>query len=203
MKKIGIYKITSPSNRIYIGQSIDIEKRFYLYSIHSCSKQKRLYNSLLKHGFSNHKIEILELCDVLKLNERERYYQEFYDVLSKNGLNCVYQCTNEKKRVISQEMKSKISLKNKGLNNGMYGIKHTEEFKQNRRNHKHTQESILKIQERSKGGNNPNAKIVLDLSTGIFYDCVGDASVILGMKRDCLKQKLNGKRKNNTNYIYA
>lgn len=28
---IGIYKITSPSNRIYIGQSIDIEARWKSY----------------------------------------------------------------------------------------------------------------------------------------------------------------------------
>jgi predicted GIY-YIG superfamily endonuclease len=28
MPKTGIYKITSPSGKIYIGQSIDIEKRW-------------------------------------------------------------------------------------------------------------------------------------------------------------------------------
>lgn len=26
--KTGIYKITSPTNRIYIGQAVDIEKRY-------------------------------------------------------------------------------------------------------------------------------------------------------------------------------
>lgn len=200
---IGIYKITNPKGRIYIGQSVNIENRFYLYSINSCQKQKRLYNSLIKHGYLKHKFEVLEECSVDELNNKERYYQEKYDVLGVMGLNCVYQCTTEKRRVISLEMKTKISISNSGIKNGMYGAKHTEEFKQNRRNHKHTKESILKITERSKGGNNPNAKIVLDLSTGIFYDCVGDASFVLDLKRDCLKQKLNGKRKNNTNYIYA
>ena len=200
---IGIYKITSPKNRVYIGQSIDIENRFYLYSINSCHKQIRLYNSLLKYGFKNHKFEVLEECNIEELNNKERRYQEQYNVLGIMGLNCVYQCTKEKRRVISSEMKFKISFANSGIKNGMYGKKHTEEFKQNRRNHQHTKETILKIQERSKGGNNPKAKIVLDLSTGIFYDCVGDASFVLGLKRDCLKQKLNGRRRNNTNYIYA
>lgn len=200
---IGIYKITNPKGRIYIGQSINIESRFYNYSIASCHKQRRLHNSLLKYGYLNHKFEVIEECSIDELNSKERHYQEQYDVLSAMGLNCVYQCTNEKRKVISSEVKNRISIGNSGVNNGMYGTKHTEEFKQNRRNYKHTEESLLKIQQRSKGGNNPNAKIVLDLSTGIFYDCVGDASFVLGLKRDCLKQKLNGKRSNNTTYIYA
>lgn len=200
---IGIYKITSPSNKVYIGQSIDIEKRFYYYSIKSCLKQKRLYNSLLKYGFESHLFEIIEECTIEELNKKERYYQEFYNVLGKNGLNCVYQCTKEKRRVISQEMKNKISLANKGIKNGMYGIKHSEEFKAQRKNYKHTKENIKKISERSKGGNNPNAKIVLDLGTGIFYPCVGDAAFVLGINRDTLKQRLNGRRTNKTDYIYA
>lgn len=200
---IGIYKITNPKNRVYIGQSIDIEKRFYYYSIKSCFKQKRLYNSLLKYGFENHKFEILCECEPEELNNKERYYQELYNVLSKNGLNCVYQCTKEKRRVISEVMKNKISFANKGVKNGMYGVKQTEEFKKQRRSYRHTKENIEKIAERSKGGNNPNAKIVIDLSTGIFYSCVGDAAFVLGIKRDTLKQRLNGRRTNKTSYIYA
>jgi len=200
---IGIYKITSPTNRIYIGQSIDISNRFYIYSINSCYKQKRLYSSLKKYGFDKHKFEVLCECEISELNKIERYYQEFYNVLSPMGLNCVYQCTEEKKRLISNEMKNKISIANSGVKNGMYGIKHTEKFKQDRRNYKHTKESIYKISERSKGGNNPNAKIVIDLNTGIFYDCVGDAAIVLGLKRDNLKQWLNGRRKNKSNYVYA
>jgi group I intron endonuclease len=200
---IGIYKITSPSKKVYIGQSIDIKYRFYLYSIKSCFKQKRLYHSLLKYGSDNHIFEILEECTIELLNERERYYQEYYDVLGENGLNCVLQSTKEKRRVISDDMKNKISLANKGSKNGMYGVKKTEEQKQARRDYKHTKESLKKISERAKGGNNPNAKLVLDLSTGIFYSCVGDAAFVLELKRDTLKQKLNGRRKNNTSFIFA
>ena len=47
---IGIYKITSPSNKIYIGQSIDIEKRFYYYRKLYCLKQVKLYRSFIKIG---------------------------------------------------------------------------------------------------------------------------------------------------------
>ena len=52
---IGIYKITSPTNKIYIGQSIDIENRFTKYKSLDCKNQVRLYNSLKKYGFDKHK----------------------------------------------------------------------------------------------------------------------------------------------------
>jgi len=37
---IGIYKITSPSNKVYIGQSINIEKRFKSYKRYDCKHLK-------------------------------------------------------------------------------------------------------------------------------------------------------------------
>ena len=49
---IGIYKITSPTGRIYIGQSIDIEKRIIKYQNIKCKSQRLLYNSLFKYGFN-------------------------------------------------------------------------------------------------------------------------------------------------------
>ena len=199
---IGIYKITSPSGKIYIGQSKDIKLRFYYYSIISCFRQKRLYHSLKKYGSENHIFEIIEECFIDELNKRERHYQELYDVIGKNGLNCIYQGTEEKRRIVSDVMKEKISFANKGSKNGMYGVKKSEEQKQARRNYKHTQESLEKIGNSSRGGNNANAKLVLDLNTGIFYHCVGDAAFVLDLKRDTLKQRLNGRRNNKTSYIY-
>jgi group I intron endonuclease len=200
---VGIYKITSPSGKIYIGQSQDIKLRFYYYSIVSCFRQRRLYYSLKKYGSENHIFEIIEECSIDELSKKERYYQELYDAVGRNGLNCIYQGTDEKRKIISDEMKRKISIANSGEKNGMFGVKQSEEQKQARRDYRHTPESLKKIADRSRGGNNPNAKLVLDLSTGIFYPCVGDAAFVLGLQRDTLKQRLNGRRKNQTSYIYA
>jgi group I intron endonuclease len=200
---IGIYKITNPKGRVYIGQSIDIYKRFYMYRFLHCKKQVRLYNSFLKYGYENHKFEIICECDELDLNKKERYYQEFYDVLSENGMNCVYQGYDGKSGKRSEETKRKISIKNKGSNNGMYGVKMTKEQKEIRRDYKHTKEAKSKISKRSYRGNNPNAKIVLDLNTGVYYGCVADAAEVLDIPRDRLKSYLNGRRKNKTSYIYA
>lgn len=50
MKICGIYKITNPNSRIYIGQSINIKNRFWSYMSKGAAKnQHKLYNSL-KNG---------------------------------------------------------------------------------------------------------------------------------------------------------
>jgi len=56
----GIYKITSPSGKIYIGSSINIDKRIKYYSSGNCKGQIRLFNSIVKYGWNNHILEILE-----------------------------------------------------------------------------------------------------------------------------------------------
>ena len=93
---VGIYKITNPKGKVYVGQAIDISKRFRLYKGLHCKNQIRLRNSLVKYGFSEHKFEVLEQCVVEELNTRERYWQDYYNVLSEEGLNCVLTKTDSK-----------------------------------------------------------------------------------------------------------
>ena len=59
MKKSGIYKLTSPSGKCYIGQSVDIVQRILQYKKLQCKSQIKLYNAIKKYGFKNFKIEIL------------------------------------------------------------------------------------------------------------------------------------------------
>lgn len=111
---VGIYKITSPTGRIYVGQSINIYFRFNEYNKLKCKGQVRLYSSFNKHGVHNHTFEIIEECSVENLNERERHWQEYYNVLSKKGLNCVLTNTSSKSGVHSNDVRTKIGLGNKG-----------------------------------------------------------------------------------------
>jgi group I intron endonuclease len=74
----GIYKITSPTKRIYIGQSTDIEYRKRWYSRMYASQQPKLYRSINKHGWENHLFEIIEECSIDKLNEREIYWKQYH-----------------------------------------------------------------------------------------------------------------------------
>lgn len=119
---IGIYKITSPTGRIYIGQSIDIDFRFSTYKNLKCKQQMRLYSSFVKHGVNNHLFEVVEECCVDMLNERERHWQDLYDVIGKGGLNCELVSTNRLPKVVSETTRLKIS-------NSLKGFRHTEESK--------------------------------------------------------------------------
>lgn len=85
---IGIYKITNPNGKVYIGQSTNIKKRWKSYENLHCKGQTKLYNSLKKHGWENHKCEIIEECDISLLEERETYWKLFYKVLEIPSLCC-------------------------------------------------------------------------------------------------------------------
>ena len=78
----GIYKITSPTNKVYIGQSWNIENRWKSYNRLKCKMQPKIYNSLFKHGVKNHTFEILHNLpndiDQKILNNYEIYYWELY-----------------------------------------------------------------------------------------------------------------------------
>lgn len=110
---VGIYKITNPNNKIYIGQSVNIEKRFKEYkNIHTTIKQQiKIYNSLKKYGWENHKFEIIEECSLEQLNEREIHWGLYYKTLeSEFGLNLRL---GKGRGLLSQEIKDRIGDKNK------------------------------------------------------------------------------------------
>ena len=108
---MGIYKITSPSNKIYVGQSINIEKRFKQYKRLDCKKQPKIYNSLVKHGVELHQFEIIEKCKLNELNKREQYWKQYYNTINE-GLNCELFDIGQGYR--SDEVKIKISNSLKG-----------------------------------------------------------------------------------------
>lgn len=161
---IGIYKITSPKNRVYIGQSINIEYRWKKYKNLECKKQIGLYNSFLKYNIENHIFEVIEECNIELLNERERYYQDFYNVL-KNGLNCKLTKTNDKSGKLSIETKNKIKLSLIGkkrnveigkkiglkLKGRKRSIESINKSVLNNKNYKHSEETKLKISNSNKG----------------------------------------------------
>lgn len=78
----GIYKITNIKNgKIYIGQSINIERRWKRHLSASKNPKSHEYNAPLhidmrKFGDEAFKIEVLEECVQEKLNEREKYWIE-------------------------------------------------------------------------------------------------------------------------------
>lgn len=225
---IGIYKITSPTSRIYIGQSVDIFNRISKYRTINCKEQPKLYNSLKKYGFDKHNFEILEVCEIVNLNERERYYQELYKCIE-SGLNCILTKTSDRSGVSSMETRLKISENN---TRPFLGKKHSEESKLKIRNSligrkpnrtgsklsietknkislirkgkKHSAETKLKMSLYRIGKKrNQVGKLILDKMTGIYHNSLKEAAVFYGIPRGTLSNYMTNKRYNKTNLIYV
>lgn len=104
---VGIYKITNPEGKIYIGQSIDIEKRFRSYKRLNCKKQRKLFFSLKKYGCEKHIFKILEECNKEDLNRKEIYWISYYNSIDR-GLNLA--SGGEGGGTPSEETKKRMSL---------------------------------------------------------------------------------------------
>lgn len=90
---VGIYAFKNTiNNKMYIGQSRNIQRRKSKHLSFAFNVNTRDYNSpfhraLRKHGKDNFEFIILEECLVSELSIRERYWIELYDTLSPNGYN--------------------------------------------------------------------------------------------------------------------
>lgn len=91
--KSGIYIITSPSNKVYIGQTIDINSRMKHYKHNDCKNQTRLFNSLKFYGFEKHNVEFIPAAQN-QLNILEQITIKYFDACGTNGLNCTEGRTN-------------------------------------------------------------------------------------------------------------
>ena len=123
---IFIYSITSPSRKVYVGQTNNIKKRFNNYINLNCKNQIKIYNSLLKYGPSLHIFDVIETCSFEQANIRERYWQEKLDCVEQ-GLNCVYVETTLHKKVLSLDIRQKMSRVKMGQRKG---VKFTDLHKQ-------------------------------------------------------------------------
>ena len=173
---IGIYKIISPSNRVYIGQTRDFDKRLMNYKyIKSITKQRRLCESFKKYGAENHIIEFIEECLFEELNVFERKWQDYYDVTSKKGLNCILTETDVLPRVYTKEALEHCRKINLGKNNPMYG---------------------------KKGILNSKSKKVINILTLKIYNSLSECCIINNLNPKYMSRELSGSRKNKTDFLY-
>lgn len=172
-KNCGIYKITSPSGKIYIGQSKNIARRFNTYknSLYRVKNQIILYNSFLKYGAENHQFDIIEYCSIEDLNCSERFWQDEFDATGKLGLNCILTECDVKCREVAKHSATRLC----GENHPNF----------------------------CKWGIHPNSKEVIDIVTKIRYKSIGEASYKLGIHQTKLNSCLKGKQDNDTTIRYA
>jgi group I intron endonuclease len=112
MKKLdvicGVYKITSPSGKVYVGSSMHILKRWWYYRKMRCKEQVKIYNSFVKHGVDNHIFEIVKECSFEDLFKYEREIGVELNVVE-NGLNLKLPKYGDLKQIVSKETRDKIS----------------------------------------------------------------------------------------------
>lgn len=127
----GIYKITNIKNgKIYIGQASNIWDRIrggYLYALpkNKCHN-KPLQRAWNKDGGENFCIEIIEFCDIEKLNEREQYWIDITQCFNnKIGYNIASIAGSNLGVKQSEETKKKKSI----ISSGRKGWSHTKESK--------------------------------------------------------------------------
>ena len=86
LKISGVYGIHCKiTDKWYVGQSIDIQRRFRSYKGLRCRSQPKLYNALLLYGIPNFEFVILDQCSD-KLVDLENQWISFYDSIN-NGYN--------------------------------------------------------------------------------------------------------------------
>lgn len=160
-----IYKIVNPKGYVYVGQTTNLKQRKRSYERLEVHNQVKIRNSLLKYGWDNHTFEVVEECSIELLNERERYWQEFYNCIGKHGLNCRLTKTTDKSGLFSSESKEKMSIvgkthlakieKLKASRHDWTGKKHSPETKERMRlaaiGIPKTKEHIAKLPQNQKG----------------------------------------------------
>jgi len=145
MNKIcGIYKITSPSGKIYIGQSVNIERRIAKYKYCECKQQPKIYHSIMKYGWNAHIFEVIHISDSENLNDLEKYYIRLYDSFNtEHGMNLTdggegANVTNETKEKIrksklgvkrSTTFRKKLSALKKGIQPHANCVHHSSRYK--------------------------------------------------------------------------
>ena len=85
--KTGIYKITNiENNKCYVGQAANIADRWRQHIKRGVGAEaptrNKLYPAMLSIGVENFTFEIIEECSRAQLNEREDYWQDYFEALT-------------------------------------------------------------------------------------------------------------------------
>ena len=211
----GIYMIQNKvNNKIYIGQAVDIKKRWKEHRKElkgGYHKNKHLQNAWDKYEQKNFEFSILLECEENQLNTYEEYYIfELMTYDTRVGYNNTYggdsgRPTKETKKKISEsnkgkirseETRKKISEATTGENHPMYGKQHKEETKKKMSESKKGENHPMYGR---TGENNPNSKQVvqIDLNTNEVIKVWGSVNEAgrQGFSQGNISECCNGKRK--------
>lgn len=114
--RTGIYRwVHIESGKTYIGSASNLSARFKQYfnynHISYPKRNLRIYKALLKYGYSEFRLEILEYCDISVLLQREQFYFDKlnpeYNILKIAGSPLGYKHSSEAKNLIGLASKGR------------------------------------------------------------------------------------------------
>ena len=187
-RKTGIYKIKNLiNNKVYIGSSVDIDKRWKLHKdslIQNKHHSILLQRSFNKHGKDNFIYDIIEECEKEILIEREQYWIDTLDSYN-NGYNILPKAGSCLGNKVSDETKRKMSIIKLGSNNPNYGKNHSYETKR-------------KMKNKLEGENNPATNLTNNVVNDIrdLYlkgKKISDLIEIFNVKELTLRRIVNNK----------
>lgn len=188
-----IYKYTSPSGKIYIGQTMrSLSQRAGGPAGAGYRRSSHFYAAIQKYGgLANFQLEILK--DNLTLEEAnywESYYIAKYDSTNREkGYNI---STGGNNNTMSAEGRAKLSARMKE-NNPMHNPEIAAKTAAKRRNKKLTPEACQHISDGHK-------KRVLCVETGIIYESRNAAANAIGVSGSGIGRAINGEQKTSGGY---
>lgn len=199
-----IYKITSPSNRTYVGKTYDLRKRKNAHKAAVKRGSKNiLHNSIRKYGWENHVLEIIEEVEDAILDDREIYWiKELNTYCYENpmGLNMTRGGDGQRSTWMHQiERRKWFSERFTGAGGPFYGKKHTDETKKimSEKAYKRSMEKGTRIPEWGaiKGREKVQRAILCYNNKGIFISehvSAAIASRVLKVHRSSIVESCNG-----------
>jgi hypothetical protein len=194
----------------YIGIGSD---KNYQRAKESHSRNKHWVN-ISKNGF-----EVEILFDNLTWEQACEKEKEFISLYGRADLNTGILCNmtdggeGAVNRIFTKEHREKIRQSKIGIKRSAETI---EKMSIGRKGHKHTEEWKRNMSLRVKGEGNPNyglptpeyikemkRKIILDINTGVYYNSLEEACLILKINSNRLSKMLNGKKENKTPLKYV
>lgn len=223
----GIYIITNLINgKRYIGQSVNIKRRFWDHRCISHETNRHLKHALVKYGKENFKYEVLEECKASELDEREIYYINLlkpeYNATSGGQGRCK-RLSDDVKKVLSnhakqqwekmteEEKQERIKKNLVGPRKGHPVSKETREKLRNANiGKKQSKETISKRMEAmrlkkeagwKKDGSSCRKKVVC-VETGEVFESVKAAAAHLNASPSGISAMLNGRQKTHKGYHF-
>lgn len=216
--KAGIYCITTPTNKIYVGQSRNIQKRMNVYSSLTCKSQVKLLNALKKYSLKECNVDILHslnksdpqlLYNFFEVLFIEGFKEEGWEMLNiraggsrgKNSKSTREKISKHHKEnpnsgvfkkghIVSSATKKRQSMSKKGKATGRVGVSYV-------------QKAVAAARIANKG-HNYNGKPVINKETGEIYSSAKKAAASLpNVSYSAFRAMISGQNTNKTAMVYS